>query len=110
MSATEGFCGCDAVSRLKTLRVFPPAGGEGGRVSARELTAAEEVLLGRFERLQQQLRSLSELQRSDLRGRGEQLEQLADIHVGELKIALDELADITAEVRQALVDLELPTG
>ncbi len=79
-------------------------------MSARELTAAEEVLLGRFERLQQQLRSLSELQRSDLRGRGEQLEQLADIHAGELQIALDEMADIAAEVRQTLVDLELPTA
>jgi hypothetical protein len=66
------------------------------------------VLLGRFERLQQQLRSLVELQRSDLRGQGEQLEKLAEIHAGELQIALSELADIAQEVRAVLQELRSP--
>ncbi len=71
----------------------------------RELTPAEDVLLARFSRLLQQLRSVSQLQVNDMRGRGEDLEELAQIHAGELQIAIDELADIASDVRAALEDV-----
>ena len=69
-------------------------------MSARELTPVEDMLLARFDRLIQQLRSLTDLQSQELATRGE--EALGRIHADEVGIALQELASLAADVRSHL--------